>query len=141
MAQSAIFGPLFAMLALTLVVWVYMYARRIPFIRGHDFGDRPITPEELARVSPPAVANPSDNLKNLFEMPVLFYALCFYLFAVGTVDPLYLAAAWLFVAFRVLHSAVHCTANIILWRFGLYLVSSCALWFMVVRAGLDYVST
>jgi len=30
---------------------------------------------EFARLSPPAVANPSDNLKNLFELPTIFYAL------------------------------------------------------------------
>lgn len=140
MEQSVIFGPVFAMLALTFVVWVYLYIRRIPFIRSYDFGDTPITPEALARVSPPAVANPSDNLKNLFEMPVLFYTLSIYLYAVSAVDPLYLSAAWLFVTFRALHSAVHCTVNVILLRFGLYLVSSCALWFIAARAGLAYLT-
>jgi hypothetical protein len=34
-----------------------------------------LTPAKLAELSPPAVANPSDNLKNLFELPVIFYAL------------------------------------------------------------------
>ena len=28
----SIFAPFFAMIGLTLVVWIYMYARRIPFI-------------------------------------------------------------------------------------------------------------
>jgi hypothetical protein len=33
MAQTAIFGPFFAMMVLTLLVWVYMYIRRISFIK------------------------------------------------------------------------------------------------------------
>jgi hypothetical protein len=33
-----------------------------------------------------------------------------------------------------LHSAVHCTVNIVLLRFWLYCISALALWFMVVRA-------
>jgi hypothetical protein len=76
MPQTAIFGPFFATIFLTLVVWVYMYVRRISFIRGNGIGPRDLTiPGELARISPPEVSNPSDNLKNLFEIPVLFYAL------------------------------------------------------------------
>ncbi len=66
--SDPIFAPFFAMILLTLVVWVYMYARRIPFIRRSALRDDQLTPAELARISPPAVANPSDNLKNLFEI-------------------------------------------------------------------------
>ena len=33
MQQTAIFGPFFATVLLTLVVWLYMYLRRITFIR------------------------------------------------------------------------------------------------------------
>jgi len=119
--QTAIFGPFFATMLLTLVVWLYMYVRRIRFLTSSK-----ITPEEmavpgaLARVSPPEVSNPSDNLKNLFEIPVLFYALVLYLFVTQQVDATYVTAAWVFVVFRVLHSAIHCTINIVLVRFYLY---------------------
>ena len=34
MDSSAIFAPFFVMMFLTFVVWVYMYARRIPFINS-----------------------------------------------------------------------------------------------------------
>ena len=72
----------FAMMFLTLVVWVYMYIRRISFITANELSPKiSPSPGELARLSPPAVSNPSDNLKNLFEIPVLFYALVLYLFA------------------------------------------------------------
>lgn len=134
MDQTAIFHPFLGMMLLTLVVWFYMYARRIPFITRNRLAPEQLTPSELARLSPPAVATPSDNLKNLFELPTLFYVLCLYLFMRGQVDAVHLAAAWVFLGFRVLHSAVHCTLNIVLLRFWLYAIAAAALWFMVLRA-------
>ena len=87
MAQRAIFGPFFATMLLTLVVWVYMYVRRIGFIRSSGVGPKDLAvPGELARISPASVSNPSDNLKNLFEVPVLFYALPLHLFVTDQVD-------------------------------------------------------
>ena len=138
MLQTAIFGPVFAMIFLTFAVWVYLYARRIRFLRSLAITPGELTPARLAELSPPAVANPSDNLKNLFEIPVIFYALSLVLFMTGQVDALYVGAAWVFVAFRALHSAMHCTLNIVIVRFYLYLVSTLAVWFIAGRAALRY---
>ncbi|MDH3641710.1 MAG: MAPEG family protein [Gammaproteobacteria bacterium] len=138
MNQTAIFSPVFAMLLLTFVVWAYMYSRRIPFIRGNDFGPDEFAPAEFTRLSPPAVANPSDNLKNLFEIPVIFYVLAIYLFATGNVDATHLVSSWTFVTFRVLHSAVHCTINIVMLRFCLYLISSLCVALIGCRAALQH---
>ena len=137
MNQSAIFAPFMTMMLLTLIVWFYMYSRRIPFLQTSRTNLNTLTPAELARISPSAVANPSDNLKNLFELPTLFYALSLYLYVTNKVDAIYLDAAWVFTAFRILHSAVHCTINVVLVRFWLYAISAVALWFMVVRAAVS----
>jgi hypothetical protein len=136
MNQALIFQPFVATMLLTVVVWFYMYSRRLPFIFRNKLPPSQMTPAELARLSPPAVSNPSDNLKNLFELPTIFYAVALYLYATQNVDPLYLGAAWLFFGFRVLHSAVHCTFNAIPLRFLLYIGSAFALWFMVLRMAL-----
>ena len=139
MNQTAIFGPFFATMFLTLLVWVYMYIRRIAFITGSKLSPKDLAvPGALAQLSPPEVSNPSDNLKNLFEIPVLFYALALYLFVTKQVDATYVNAAWVFVAFRALHSAVHCTFNLVLLRFYLYLFATLAVWFMGIRAALTY---
>jgi hypothetical protein len=135
MEQRAIFGPFLATMLLTFVVWVYMYVRRIRFITGTKMTPADMAkPGELARISPAAVSNPSDNLKNLFEIPVLFYALALYLFVTRQVDGAYVTAGWVFVAFRALHSAVHCTINTVMLRFYLYLISTLAVWYMLARA-------
>ena len=141
MSQTAIFGPVFATMFLTFIVWVYMYVRRIRFITSNEISPTDLAvPGALAELSPPEVSNPSDNLENLFEIPVLFYALALLLFVTEQVDGVYLAAAWVFVALRALHSAVHCTINIVMLRFYLYLFSSLAVWLIAARAALHYVS-
>jgi hypothetical protein len=133
MDQAVIFQPFLATMLLTLVVWIYMYGRRLPFIFSNGLDSKQMTPAELARVSPPQVSNPSDNLKNLFELPTVFYTVVLYLYATNQVDTSYVIAAWGFFLFRALHSVVHCTFNFIPLRFILYVISACALWFMVVR--------
>jgi hypothetical protein len=135
MTPEAIFSPFFATILLTMVVWVYMYIRRIAFIKSQKINPQDlITSDVLAKITPPSVSNPSDNLKNLFEIPVLFYALVLYLFATKQIDPVYVNTAWIFVMFRVLHSAVHCTFNLVMLRFYLYLISTLAVWFIAIRA-------
>ncbi|MBD2016854.1 MAPEG family protein [Microcoleus sp. FACHB-53] len=142
MRQDAIFSPFFATIFLTLLVWVYMYSRRISFIIGRKISQQEISvPGTLAQISPPNVSNPSDNLKNLFEIPVLFYALVLYLFITKQVDTVYVNAAWVFVVFRILHSAVHCTFNLVILRFYLYLFATIAVWFIAIRAALIHFGT
>ena len=134
MDSTKIFEPFLCLILLTLIVWVYMYAKRIPFIVKSGLSPEQVTPTELARLSPPSVSNSSDNLKNLFELPTLFYAMVLYLYVTDQVDNIFIIASWVFVGFRILHSMIHCTINIVLLRFWLYFISAAALWFMVARS-------
>lgn len=82
-----------------------------------------------------SVKNMGDSLKNQFEMPVLFYALCLAFIAVGETTQCLIIAAWVFVVFRVLHALVHCTKNTIFpTRFFVFFVSGIALTVMLVCA-------
>jgi hypothetical protein len=139
MPQEAIFAPMFAMFGLTALVWTYMYSRRIPFILSQKMTNAEMAAGEFLRRAPGGVSAPSDNLKNLFEMPVLFYALALVLFVTARVDSIYLGAAWAFAALRALHSLIHCTYNTVIHRFFVYAASSLVLFFMIARAGFDAV--
>jgi hypothetical protein len=141
MNQVVIFHPFLATMLLTLVVWTYMYGRRLPFIFSSGLDPRQMTPVELARLSPPQVSTPSDNLKNLFELPTVFYAVVLYVYVTHQVDAAFVSAAWGFFLFRALHSVVHCTFNFIPLRFVLYVISAGALWFMVLRAAVSALVT
>src|SRR3954468_10362747 len=124
MNQTVIFQPFLAIMILTLVVWIYMYVRRLSFIFSRGLDAKQMTPGELSRVSPPSVSSPSDNLKNLCELPTVFYAIALYLFTTHQVDTVYVFAAWGFFLFRAFHSLVHCTFNFIPLRFVLYVSSA-----------------
>lgn len=134
MKQQLILQPVLALFLLTGVVWAYMYARRLPFILGNRIDPQSIaTPELMNARLPAAINSPSNNLKNLFELPVVFYALCAFLLLTQKVDGAFLSMAWAYVGLRAVHSAIHCTVNIVNFRFAAYLLSSLVLWFMVGR--------
>lgn len=130
-----IFGPFTGMMVLTFLVWTLMYARRLNYIFAKRVDAEALkTPRDRDQVIPDSVNWASYNLQNLFELPVLFYALCLFLFVTGKVDSVYVAAAWVFLGFRVAHSAVHCTVNRVRLRFACYAMAAMALWFMLGRA-------
>lgn len=138
MHQSEIFVPFIGVMLLTLFVWLLMYVRRLGWIFRQKVDPRTIdTPEKLNERSPSAAANAANNLKNLFELPVIFYALCLYLFVTEQVDSVYLGCAHAFFVFRVVHSGIHCTVNKVPWRFLAYAGSAIAVWAMLVRAALQ----
>lgn len=138
MSGAEIIAPFAGMMLLTFVVWVVMYVRRIAFIKANNVdAQRLTTPEIGARIIPEEISYPAHNLRNLFELPVIFYAVSLYLLYAGKVDAPYVAAAWLFFGFRVIHSLIHCSRNIVKLRFLAYMAAALALWFMVIRAALD----
>src|ERR1700730_11061689 len=66
------------------------------------------------------VAGPSDNLVNLFEIPVLFYVALIILYVTNLSNGLYLGLAWAFVLLRYAHSFIHVTYNRVKHRFAVY---------------------
>ena len=75
-------------------------------------------------------------LKNLFEIPTLFYGFALYLYVTHQVDRTYLGSI---VDLR----GVPCVAqrrplhdHVVLLRFWLYCISTTALWFMAIRGAI-----
>ena len=120
------------MVFLTFAVWVYLYALRIPEINRmkidpDDLQDR-AEAHKLLTVS----ADASNNLKNLFEVPILFYVAALLAIVLLIQDVLLIRLAWGFVILRIVHSAVHCTYNRVMHRFLAFVFSSfvlLAIWF------------
>jgi hypothetical protein len=88
-----------------------------------------------ARLTDSAAA---DNLRNLFELPVLFYLAVVVAVQTNQVTPITLALAWLFVALRILHSAIHCSYNKVIHRFYAYVCGGSVMWLLwgVLAIGL-----
>ena len=111
--------PAAAMVLLTAIVWVRMYVVRIA-----EINEKKLEPQSIRNSVMGATAfervEAADNFKNLFEVPVLFYALVACLAAWDHVTPLFVMGAWVFVALRALHSFIHCTYNMVMHRFYAY---------------------
>ena len=133
MHQQQIFEPLAALVFLTLLVSVFMYYKRLGFIRKHKLDPEELKNKGEGEKALAPVAGPSDNLKNLFEMPVLFYLLCVVLFVLGRVDAMFLILAWVYVGLRTIHSLIQSTYNRIVHRFSAYMLSMFVLIWMWLR--------
>lgn len=137
MESASLAAPFLTMLCLTIVVWIYMYIRRIGFMLKNKIPAHVgSTPENMRKVLPDNVNASANNLNNLFQIPLLFYAICLYLMWAGQADNLHLMCAWAFVILRAIHSLIHCTINHVMSRFVVYFVSSLVVFFMIIRAML-----
>lgn len=133
MFYKPILIPLLVQVLLTFVVWVYMYIWRMSEIRRKSIDPQRLRDRAAAQELLTASAGPSNNLQNLFEMPVLFYVAVLISLLLLIQDEALVRLAWGFVALRIVHSAVHCTYNNVAHRFIAYAFSSLFLLFMWVR--------
>ena len=137
MTYSPILAPVVALVAWTMVMFVWMYATRLPAMRraGISLKGRVGTRgESLQGVVPDEVNWKAHNYNHLMEQPTLFYALCGALALMDAVRPAVLWLAWAYVVLRVLHSLVHATVNIIKYRLLLFTLSSVCLFGLALAA-------
>lgn len=122
-----------------LVALVAMVTVRLFLVRVGEFKAKRIRPQEAATSLQVAEklqsVQASDNYRNLFEVPVLFYALCAVVLATDRSNDLFAAGAWVFVLLRFGHSFIQCTYNNVMHRFAAFAGSSLvllALWAVLV---------
>lgn len=127
--QTLIFWPMIVQVALTAAIWVRLYQTRIPELRRRGIDPQAVKTSRLAQDVLDDVA-PADNFRNLFEVPVLFYAVCLALAVTELVTPAQLALAWLFVISRVTHSVIHVTYNLVMHRFAVHALGTLAVFAM-----------
>lgn len=137
MDSPSIVYPVIAQVFLTFSVWTVLLFGRVGILIRGKINPQKVADEAQAQKIYKDLTNISDNLENLFEMPVLFYAIAIFLLATERVDPIYLGTAWGFVFFRAVHSLIHCTYNKIRHRFFAYLISSALLWAMWIRLAVQ----
>ena len=132
MQSTAIFWPVLAQVALTLVIYFVMSTRRIAAVRAGQARAR----DFAIPVDPEMSATAARNVSNQFELPVLFYVACLAFHQIGAVDLIVLILAWTFVASRVVHAWVHVTSNVVVRRrrifvIGFLVVAMMWIWFAI----------
>ena len=109
MNRDLIFGPILVQVLLTLATYVLLIKAKIRAMKAGevDMARRALHDDAW----PESVMKINNNIRNQFEVPVLFYVLAFALWALEAVAWPALAAAWLFAISRIVHAWVHIGTN------------------------------
>lgn len=133
----ALVQPVVALVLWSMIMWLWMYATRLPAIKAKrvKLDSNAVSGEQMSQL-PPHVRWKADNYNHLMEQPTLFYAITLALTLLGSDSTTVLITAWLYVAFRVLHSLIQALGNKIIWRFTAFTLSNIALIVLVINAAL-----
>jgi hypothetical protein len=125
MEPKLIFWPVLAQVALTVFMFI-----RIAIVKARslaagdvDLSRRALHPEAW----PDYVLKVTNNVRNQFEMPVLFYVIALGLWALAEVNVATLTLAWVFVASRLAHAYIHTGSNIVKYRLRMFKLGTVAL--------------
>lgn len=133
MFVHGLIGPVLALVAWTFVMWVWLYATRVPAMRRANVDVAALSRSGAPLVLPAEVTRVADNYNHLHEQPTLFYALALAAQLLGATDWINVTLAWTYVLLRVLHSLVQATKNVIPVRFGVFALASVVLFSLLVR--------
>lgn len=127
---------------LTFAVGAYMLVVRIQEMKKNKIHPQTISLSAL-RAEKLKDSRISDNYNHLFELPVLFYALCTIAIASQQIPGWLPVTAWVFVALRVIHTIIQCTYNKVMHRFSVFLAGFFllgAMWVVFLVQSLTSVS-
>ncbi len=117
--------PVLALVGWTLVMWVALYATRIPAMKRAGIDPQEAAhPGTYAHRMPEHARSVADNYNHLHEQPTIFYALMFFIALTGGITAGTLNLAWGYVGARVLHSIVQSTINKVVVRFVVFAFGS-----------------
>ena len=139
MIGMGILQPAIGLMIWTMVMWVWMYATRIPAMSraSVDLDRLARDPDStLDRTLPAEVQWKAHNYNHLHEQPTLFYAVAVVLAIVGQGDGTTALLGWIYLGLRIVHSLVQATANRIQVRFVLFALSSLVLIALIIKAAL-----
>jgi hypothetical protein len=140
MDHSPLLGPVVALVAWTIIVMLWMF-----IARGRQFRQLGVTMNNI-----PVGARGTDlegkgderaqwkshNYNHLMEQPTIFYAIVFALMLMDFDAPINVWLAWGYVTFRVAHSIVQATVNVVKYRFLFFLLASLCLMGLTTHAAL-----
>ena len=130
--------PAMAMIGLTLICLA-----RLGIIRYVAVRDRVIDPKYFRLYrgyeEPEKLRVISRHVQNLFEAPILFYAITLISYVSEAATSFTIILAWTYVFLRYVHSYVHLTSNVVLQRFTTYVISTLVLTLMWVNIMFELV--
>jgi len=120
MDSKLIFWPVVVQILLTAYLYIRLKNVKIEAVKvgGVDRQKAALDPDAW----PDPVKKVNNNIRNQFEVPVLFYVLTIVLYVLGAVNPVTLGLACLFVLSRLVHAYIHTGSNIVKYRLRAFTV-------------------
>jgi hypothetical protein len=139
MHYSPLLGPIVALVAWSLVMYIWMYAVRLTAMRRAGIslkGRRGTRGDALEGLIPDEANWKAHNYAHLMEQPTIFYAIVIALILMGFDHPINVYLAWAYVGLRVVHSLIQATVNIVAYRFLVFTLSSLCLIGLTTHAAI-----
>lgn len=129
--MQAFLTPVLLLICWTLIMWLWMYATRIPAMQKAKIDpDTARHPGTYGDKLPASVRSVADNYNHLHEQPTIFYALMIFAGLTGGGDALMMQLAYGYVGMRVLHSLVQVLSSKVALRFLVFSLSTIVLFVM-----------
>ena len=139
MHYSPILAPVVALVAWSIIVMLWMVVTRFAEFRRLGISFATIPPGsrgvDLEGRADPHAMWKSHNYSHLMEQPTIFYAIALTLALMDFGGGINYWLAWGYVGFRIVHSIVQCTVNIVAIRFPIFFLASLCLLGLTVHAG------
>ncbi|WP_371398369.1 MAPEG family protein [Fretibacter rubidus] len=132
LSQSDIFAPMVIQMIMMILIAFWLVWARVGSVMLKKVDMRDVAKNGWQGW----MKNAGDNFDNQYQLPLLFFAVCFLLYITKSVTDVSVLLAWGFVASRIAHAAVHLTVNHIMTRFIFFLIGALALTALVVQAAL-----
>ena len=134
MDSNQIFWPVLVQILITIVGFMLLGVRKTKALKTGA-----VDQEQTALHNdawPDHVLVVSNNIGNQFQVPVLFYVLCFLFHSIGAVTAPVLYLAWAFVITRVIHAYIHMSSNFVPARFTIFTIGFVIIIGMTILAAL-----
>lgn len=134
MNSNQIFWPVLIQILITIIGFSLLGIRKGKAVKSGSV--------DLAKTAldndawPDYVLQVSNNIRNQFQVPVLFFALCFLFHAIDAVSNTVLYLAWAFVISRAIHAYIHMSSNYVPARFTVFTIGFLIMIVMVVFAAI-----
>lgn len=127
--------PLLMQVALTFIVMITMYRKRVTEMQIKKIHPQRVKTRSIAHGVLVDSESAANNYSNLFESPILFYVAILLTMILMVQDTILVILTWTYVTSRYIHSFIHVTYNRVMHRFSVFIFSSFVLLAIWVRLG------
>ena len=131
MKSSLIFWPVLVQILIVVAGFMLLGIRKKQALKNGQVDlkkaalDNDAWPDDVLKVS--------NNIRNQFQIPILFFVLCFMFYALDAVTVASLSLAWVFVLSRIIHAYVHMGSNFVPARFSVFTIGFVVMVLMLIQ--------